>query len=85
MELTQVGNSPKECLTLSATFGTHTVRFLIISRASVDLRIADLMAILILVTNAVRGEGGPDVLRGILETRGEGKTELEKSQLLRMP
>lgn len=72
-------------LTLLATFEMHTVRLSIISRASLDVSIADLMAILTLVTKAVRGRGGGDALCGILEARGERKTELEKSQLLRMP
>ena len=46
-----------------------------------DLSIADLMAILILATDAVRGKGGGDALCGILETGGERKTELEKKSI----
>lgn len=85
VELAQVGNSPREHLTLLATFETHTARPPIISRASVDLSIVGLVAILILMTNALRGKGGGDALWAILETRGESKTELGKSQHLRMP
>lgn len=58
MELTHMENSPKQHLTLLPTFETHRVTLLIISKVSVDLRIAVLMAILTLVTNVVRGERG---------------------------
>lgn len=57
MELTHMENYLKQHLTLLPTFETHRVTLLIISKVSVDLRIAGLMA-LILVTNVVRGERG---------------------------
>lgn len=54
------------CLLLAAS-EIHTVRFTVIRKENVGLNIADLMTILILVTNAVRGKGGGDALCGKIE------------------
>jgi len=59
------------------------VRISIISRASLDLSIAELMEILVLVTNAARGKGAADVFCGTLAIRGEGKSWSSSENALR--
>lgn len=51
------------------TFENSTMENPIISKASLDMSIADLMAILVLVTNTARGKGRADVLCSIRATR----------------
>lgn len=60
---------PSSICLLLATSEIHTVRFTIIRKENVGLNVADLMTILILVTNAVWGKGWCFVW----ENRGEWK------------
>jgi len=48
-----------------------------------DLSIAELMEILVLVTNAARGKGAADVFCGTLAIRGEGKSWSSSENALR--
>lgn len=60
------------------TFENSTMKNPIMRKASLDLSIADLMAILVLVTNTARGKGRTDVLRRILATTGEYRSWKKK-------